>query len=116
MTIPPFLTMLSTNIANRFSTLHPFEKCAVVWLIAINIAAFILFGADKQKARRAEKRPSIRRIPEKTLFLLAGLGGSAGALLGMYCWHHKTLKNTFRTGIPAILGIHMLLAAIYFLS
>ena len=44
----------------------------------------------------------LRRVPEKTLFLLALLGGSAGAWLGMKCFHHKTRKWYFRFGIPAI--------------
>ena len=115
MTIPPFLTALSASAA-EFSAWHPPEKYAALWLLFLNIATFLLFGLDKRKARRAEKRPAIRRIPEKTLFLLAGLGGSAGAWLGMYFWRHKTQKSAFRAGIPAILGIHLLLAAILFLS
>lgn len=116
MMLSPFLTTLSSNTAGAFSALHPHAKIAVFWLIFINIAAFLLFGADKAKARRAEKHPSIRRIPERILFLLAGLGGSPGALLGMYFWHHKTQKSTFRSGLPAILGIHLLLVAIFLLS
>ena len=54
-----------------------------VWLAAINAVTFLIFGLDKWKARRKMRRASVRRIPEKTLFLLALLGGSVGALLGM---------------------------------
>ena len=61
-----------------------------LYLLAINIATFSAFGADK-------------RIPEKTLFLLSLLGGSAGALLGMRIFHHKTRKWYFRFGIPLLL-------------
>ena len=74
-----------------------------IWLIVINLVAFLTFGLDKLKAKQKEKRENIRRIPEKTLFLLAILGGSVGALLGMKVWHHKTLHKSFRFGIPAIL-------------
>ena len=56
-----------------------------LYLLAINIATFSAFGADKRRARRESWR-----IPEKTLFLLSLLGGSAGALLGMRIFHHKT--------------------------
>ena len=48
------------------------------YLLAVNILAFVLFGADKQKARR-----NAWRIPEKTLILSAVIGGSVGAILGM---------------------------------
>ena len=73
-----------------------------VWLAAINAVTFLIFGLDKWKARRKMRRASVRRIPEKTLFLLALLGGSVGALLGMRVFHHKTLHKSFRYGIPAI--------------
>ena len=68
------------------------------------------FGLDKWKARRKVQHESVRRVPEKTLFLLAVLGGSVGALLGMRVFHHKTLHRSFRFGIPAILAAQLLLA------
>ena len=80
------------------------------WLLLINLAAFLVFGLDKWKAKRKEKKESVRRVPERTLFLLAGLGGSVGALLGMKVFHHKTLHKSFRFGIPAILVLQVLLA------
>ena len=55
----------------------------LAWLVVINLAAFLSFGLDKWRARRKAKNESVRRIPEKTLFLLAVLGGSVGALLGV---------------------------------
>ena len=72
------------------------------YTVLINLVTFFLFFVDKLKAKRKEKRESIRRVPEKTLFLLAAVGGSVGALLGMKVWHHKTLHKTFRYGIPAV--------------
>jgi len=79
------------------------------WLAVINLAAFLAFGLDKWKAKRKERRPETRRVPEKTLFLLAALGGSAGALLGMRVFHHKTLHRSFRWGVPAILAVQILI-------
>lgn len=83
----------------------------VIWLLLINLVTFFVFGLDKLKAKRKEKKETVRRVPEKTLFLLAALGGSLGALLGMKVWHHKTLHKTFRIGIPAILILQILIPA-----
>lgn len=82
-----------------------------LWLVLINLAAFLVFGWDKFKAKYRERHPAARRVPEKTLFLLALLGGSAGALLGMRVWRHKTLHRSFRIGIPAILVLQLLIPA-----
>lgn len=80
------------------------------WLAVINLAAFLAFGLDKRRAKRKAAHPALRRVPERTLFLLAALGGSAGALLGMRVFHHKTLHRSFRWGLPAILTAQLLLA------
>ena len=80
-----------------------------IWLVLINLVTFFVFGLDKLKAKRKVKKESIRRVPEKTLFLLSAVGGSVGALLGMKVWHHKTLHKSFRYGIPAILILQILL-------
>ena len=81
----------------------------LAWLLIINLVTFFLFGIDKLKAKRKEKKETIRRIPEKTLFLCSALGGSIGALLGMKAWHHKTLHKSFRFGIPAILAAQIII-------
>ena len=80
-----------------------------IWLVLVNLAAFVVFGWDKFKAKYREKHPAARRVPERTLFLLALLGGSVGALLGMRMWRHKTLHRSFRIGIPLILAAQVLL-------
>ena len=82
-----------------------------LWLLVINLVTFFVFGLDKLKAKRKVHHESTRRVPEKTLFLLAAIGGSIGALLGMKVWHHKTLHKTFRFGIPAILALQILIPA-----
>ena len=86
---------------NRFF-LTP-QGLLTLWLAAVNLLTFLVFGLDKWKAVRKERRETIRRIPERTLFLLAAAGGSAGALAGMRVFHHKTLHRSFRIGIPLIL-------------
>ena len=89
----------------------------LLYLLIINLVTFLVFGLDKWKAKRKEKKDSVRRVPEKTLFLLSALGGSVGALLGMKVFHHKTLHKSFRFGIPAILVLQIVIPAglyIYF--
>ena len=75
-----------------------------VYLLVMNVAAFLVMGADKKRAI-AQKR----RIPEKTLFLLALLGGSLGAYMGMQSFRHKTKHLKFTIGLPAILVVHLAL-------
>ena len=70
----------------------------LVWLAVINLLTFIVYGADKRRARKGKWR-----VPEKTLFLLPLLGGSVGALLGMKAFRHKTKHWYFVWGIPIIL-------------
>ena len=82
-----------------------------VYLVVINLLAFAAFGVDKRQAKRKERRPEIRRVPEKTLFLLAALGGTPGAWLGMKVFHHKTLHRAFRLGIPALFFLQLLTIA-----
>ena len=77
----------------------------LVWLAVINLLTFIVYGADKRRARKGKWR-----VPEKTLFLLPLLGGSIGALLGMRVFHHKTNHWYFVWGIPAILLAQIALA------
>ena len=81
----------------------------ILWLALLNLITFCVFGIDKWKAKRKVRTESIRRIPEKTLFLLSALGGSLGALLGMKVFHHKTLHPSFRFGIPLILILQILI-------
>lgn len=76
------------------------------YLIAINIIAFIVYGIDKFKAKKG-----YWRIPESTLLLLAIIGGSVGAWLGMMLWRHKTKHWKFMIGVPAVFVIHLSLIA-----
>ncbi len=78
-----------------------------VYLIVINVITFIVFGYDKQKAKTGG-----RRVPERVLFLLAVIGGSIGALAGMYYFRHKTLHTSFRLGVPAVLILQILLLSV----
>ena len=76
----------------------------LLYLAIINLVAFIAMGADKYKAARQKWR-----IPERTLLLLAAIGGSIGGIAGIYAFRHKTLRKKFTIGFPAILIIQIAL-------
>ena len=86
--------------------METFNSCLAYYLLAINAVAFIVYGIDKYKAKKTKWR-----IPEVTLLLLAVVGGSVGAWMGMKVWHHKTMHKKFKYGIPAILLIQIALMA-----
>ena len=75
------------------------------YLVFVNVIAFLVYGLDKLKARKGHWR-----ISEATLLLLAIVGGSIGAWLGMKAWHHKTKHLKFMYGLPAILLLQLALA------
>ena len=77
----------------------------LLYLAAINIVAFFLYGIDKWKARHDKWR-----VTEARLLSVALLGGSLGAFLGMKVWHHKTQHPKFRVGLPLIFILHLALA------
>ena len=74
----------------------------LIYLVVINLIAFILFGIDKKRARNHEWR-----ISEEDLFLPPLLFGCIGAIAGMYVFHHKTKHWYFKFGIPLILIVQI---------
>ena len=67
------------------------------YLAAVHILLCALMGTDKLLAKMQK-----RRIPEKTLFAFAILGGALGGTVGMYSFHHKTLHKSFAIGFPLL--------------
>ena len=80
-------------------------KWVLLWAAALSLADFALMGADKWKAKRGAWR-----VKERTFFLLAALGGSPGAILGMWAFRHKTRHWYFKFGLPAIFAAQLALA------
>ena len=70
---------------------------ATYYVLILNFVTMLVYGIDKFKAKKGKWR-----IPESTLLLLAVLGGSIGAWLGMRVWRHKTQHKKFNYGIPVI--------------
>ena len=79
------------------------------YLIVINILTFAVYGIDKWKTKQGSWR-----ISEATLLMLAVIGGTIGALLGMQVWRHKTMHKKFKYGLPLILLAQI--ALIYLIS
>lgn len=73
------------------------------YLALVNLWALGLMWFDKRRS----KRKGARRVRERTLFLSALLGGSLGAVLGMWCFHHKTKHWYFAWGLPLILLVQL---------
>lgn len=75
-----------------------YGKEIFIYIVGMNLIAFTAMGLDKFKAQKG-----MWRTKEKTLFILAAIGGSIGALAGMYTFRHKTKHTQFVYGMPMIL-------------
>ena len=95
--------MLNTSIQDIFTI-----KNIIIYFLIINLIGFLVMYIDKQKAKKGKWR-----IPEKTLFIITGLGGGIGTIIGMYTFRHKTQKIAFVIGFPLI-TILEIIAIIYF--
>lgn len=80
-------------------------KNIIIYLLVINLVAFISMGIDKWKAKRGAWR-----IPESTLISLVLLGGGIGGIAGMYTFRHKTKKPRFFIGFPLIFITELIIA------
>ena len=86
------------------------HQYSMYYLFAIDIVSFFLYGIDKYKAKKNKWR-----ISEATLLMIAVIGGSIGAWVGMRIWHHKTMHKKFKYGIPVII-IFQVALAVYLLT
>ncbi|WP_152654819.1 DUF1294 domain-containing protein [Oceanobacillus sp. CFH 90083] len=84
----------------------------LIYLLVANVIGFYLMFKDKQKARQ-----HTYRIPERTFWLLAILGGSIGIYTGMQTFRHKTKHRSFKVGIPVLIVVNAIsfLGLIFFL-
>ena len=86
-----------------FFNLSLIEQILLIYFLVINIITFFYFGLDKIKSQLKK-----RRISEKCLWILTLIGGSIGALSGMYFFRHKTKKLSFQVVIAIILALQVL--------
>lgn len=80
------------------------------YLLLINAAGYLIMLIDKRKAIK-----NLWRIPERTMFIIAILGGSLGIYAGMQSFRHKTKHAKFTIGIPLILTIQIILSVFLFI-
>lgn len=85
----------------------------LMMVVVMSLASFIAYGLDKRRATNGG-----RRVPERTLHLLAFLGGWPGALLGQKQFRHKTQKLPFRIAFWLVVVAHVSIvgAVIYALA
>lgn len=83
-------------------------KTLLIYAFVVNIFCFLLFGIDKFKAKR-----NFWRIPEWVLLTCALVGGSVGALAGMFLFRHKIKHLKFIILVPLFFILHLVL--LYFL-
>lgn len=81
----------------------------VYYILGVNIITFLLMGIDKRKAIKKQYR-----IPERTFWVLALLGGSIGIVVGMRLFRHKTKHRNFYIGVPILLIIQFFLLIYFF--
>ena len=85
-----------------FLNLSLLTQIFLLYFITINIVTFFYFGLDKLKSQTGD-----RRISEKMLWILTLIGGSAGALLAMWFFRHKTKKLSFQAVVAVILVVQI---------
>lgn len=83
-------------------------KNILIYLVIINLVAFLAMYIDKRRAKWGKWR-----IKESTLFTLVLLGGGIGGIAGMYAFRHKTQKPRFIIGFPGILIVQIICAIIF---
>ncbi len=80
-------------------------KYLILYLLAVNLIAFITAGVDKRKAKKDKWR-----VRESTMFLLAAIGGGVGLYTGFLVFRHKTKKPRFMLGVPFIIAAQIFIA------
>lgn len=96
--------MATSNFLSNFSDM---EIAFAVYRIVISTISFIVIGIDKSKAKKGDWR-----VREATLIILSLLGGAIGVLFGMVFFNHKTKKQKFYIGVPAIYILNRIMTTI----
>lgn len=87
------------------------KSIAIIYLLMINLTAFIMYFSDKTRAIKHRWR-----IPEATLLSIAALGGSLGAFAAMKVFRHKTKHPKFYITVPLLVIFHIVVIIYVFLK
>ncbi|MFV0528855.1 MAG: DUF1294 domain-containing protein [Lachnospiraceae bacterium] len=79
-----------------------------IYLLLINLVSVALTLYDKRAAQRHRWR-----VRERTLLLIAAIGGAPAMLVTMQLVRHKTQHLKFMVGLPVILIVQIILAALF---
>jgi uncharacterized membrane protein YsdA (DUF1294 family) len=72
------------------------------FVVVMSLASFFAYGWDKGQAVNGG-----RRIPERTLHVMAFLGGWPGAIFAQRQFRHKTQKVSFRIVFWMLVIVHV---------
>jgi len=115
MAVPVFFTLIVTVIVFVGGLTRMYDtdiRLAIgVMLILFNIVTFVLFGMDKCCAMNEGCR-----VAEVVLFYMTFYGSPVGALLGMFCFHHKTSKREFKCVFFPLVFLNLLWVFVYFIA
>lgn len=100
---------VARNLTFAFWSILIKYPVSLIYLALINIVTFFVYLKDKKAAEKGKDRVKI-----VTLLSLSFIGGSIGALCGMYILHHKTNKSYFTVGVPLMIVMQILL--LFYLS
>lgn len=97
--LPTSIKLFSNDMLNRYLFFG-----LSLFLLIMNICAFAMFGSDKSKAKRRQKR-----VRENKLFRVCFFGGAIGGMIGMHVFNHKTQKKRFSVGIPILFVLQLVI-------
>ncbi|MBE6936052.1 MAG: DUF1294 domain-containing protein [Ruminococcaceae bacterium] len=78
-----------------------FSRILLLYYLAANVFALLLFALDKHAARTRQWR-----VPELTLLAFCAAGGALGGWIGMLFFRHKTRRRKFTGTVPIFLLLH----------
>jgi uncharacterized membrane protein YsdA (DUF1294 family) len=73
-------------------------------VVVMSVVCFAAYGLDKRRAGNGG-----RRVPERTLHILALMGGWPGAMLAQRHFRHKTMKLSFLIVFWLVIVLHVVI-------